>query len=257
MKPYYETELGVLYHGDCLDIMPHLESESVDLVFNDCPFNVNKSYQDKRLDYEGWCASWISQCFRVLKMTGSFYLMTLSKHLEWKMPIMAKHGVFINLIPWKNTTASSCERSFWLEYQPIMFYGKANEYKFNRYAEVNSGGQRRWGGYSTEYKGQMKDIWDDIPFVYSGSIKHPEAILLPGTNKKAHECQMPSALARRAALFSTDKKDVVLDIFMGSGSTAVACEQTERRWIGIEIEEKYCEIAAKRIENERKQLKLF
>jgi DNA modification methylase len=44
---------------------------------------------------------------------------------------------------------------------------------------------------------------------------------------------------------------------MGSGTTAVSCEKNSRRWIGIEIEEKYCEIAAKRIEKERSQLKLF
>ena len=49
----------------------------------------------------------------------------------------------------------------------------------------------------------------------------------------------------------------VLDPFIGSGTTAIACEQLNKKWIGIEIEEKYCEIAAKRIENERKQLKLF
>ena len=50
---------------------------------------------------------------------------------------------------------------------------------------------------------------------------------------------------------------VVLDPYLGSGTTAIACERLKRRWIGIEIEEKYCEIAAKRIEQERKQLKLF
>ncbi len=50
---------------------------------------------------------------------------------------------------------------------------------------------------------------------------------------------------------------VVLDPFIGSGTTAIACERLDRKWIGIEIEEKYCEVAAKRIENERKQLKLF
>ena len=51
--------------------------------------------------------------------------------------------------------------------------------------------------------------------------------------------------------------ELVLDPFLGSGTTAVACERLKRRWIGIEIEEKYCEIAKKRIEAERRQLKLF
>jgi len=199
----------------------------------------------------------MNQGFNILKDTGSFYLMTLTKHLQWKMPIMANSGVFINLIVWKNTTASRCARSFWLDYQPIMLYGKTDNYKFNRYSEKIVGGQQRWGGYSTEYKGQMKDTWLDIPFVYSGSIKHPEAILKPGTNQKECCCQMPMGLSNRAILFSTDKNDIVLDPFSHSGTTAMSCEKLNRRWIVIEKEEKYCEVSAKRIEQERKQRKMF
>ncbi len=255
LKPYYETDLGVLYHGDCLEIMPELEP--VDLVFADPPFNINKPYKDKRENYQEWCADWICECFRLLKDTGSFYHMTITRHLEWKMALMAKCGAFVNLITWRNVGAVNNKRSFWNEYQPIMLYGKTENYKFNTYAEVDHGSARRWGRMTTEYKGQKKDRWDDIPFIHAGKSASREAILLPGTFKKAHPCQMPRALAQRAVLFSTDKADVVIDMFFGTGATASACERLNRSWIGIEIEEKYCEIAAKRIENERKQLKLF
>lgn len=255
LKPYFQTNLGQLYHGDCVEIMPELEP--VDLVFADPPFNANKPYNDSRANYRDWCHTWIKQAFTLLKDTGSFYLMTLTKHLEWKMPIMAKYGVFINLISWRNVTGSGCRRQFWLEYQPIMLYGKSKDYKFNRYAETVVGGPKRWGGYSTEYKGQIKDRWDDIPFVYAGSIAHPEAILKPGANKKACCCQMPLGLSNRAVKFSTDEGDIVLDPFLHSGTTAVSCERLNRRWVGIELEESYCEIAAKRIERETRQLKLF
>jgi len=54
-----------------------------------------------------------------------------------------------------------------------------------------------------------------------------------------------------------EETHTVLDTYLGSGTTALACEELNRRWIGIEISERYCEIAAKRIENETKQLKLF
>jgi len=257
IKSYYETALGKLYCGDCLKILPALELNSIDLIFADPPFNVNKPYNDKRKNYKEWCSEWIIQGFNLLKDTGSFYLMTLTKHLEWKMPIMAKMGVFVNLIVWKNTTASRCARQFWLDCQPIMLYGKTDNYKFNRYAEKIIGGQQRWGGYSTEYKGQMKDTWFDIPFVYSGSIRHPEAILKPGTNEKACCCQMPIGLSSRAILFSTDKNDIVLDLFSHSGTTAISCEKLNRRWIAIEDKEEYCEIISKRIEKEISQLKLW
>jgi DNA modification methylase len=73
---------------------------------------------------------------------------------------------------------------------------------------------------------------------------------------KGHPTQKPTGLM----IFCINKSKtsgIVLDPFIGSGTTAVACERLKRRWIGIEIEEKYCAIAVKRIEAERKQLKLW
>jgi DNA modification methylase len=141
----------------------------------------------------------------------------------------------------------------------LLLYGKTEDYKFNTYAEVDMlpieryaeySKRWRWGGYSTQYRGQLKDRWDDIPFVYAGSISHPEAILKPGSNSKAHPCQMPVKLVGRAIMFSTDAGDLVLDPFLGSGTTTVAAKELGRRWIGIEIEEKYCQIAVERLRQE-------
>jgi site-specific DNA-methyltransferase (adenine-specific) len=72
-----------------------------------------------------------------------------------------------------------------------------------------------------------------------------------------HETQKPLHLFSYLISVSSNKNDIVLDACLGSGTTAVACERLKRRWIGIEIEEKYCQIAVKRIEAERKQLKLW
>ena len=247
MKPYYEDSAVTIYHGDCRDILPQLPK--VDLVFADPPFNVGKPYgnSDRRDDFREWCASWIGQCWDSLLPTGSFYFMTLTRHLEWQMPLMAKQGKFINLISWRNVSANHSKRQFWGEYQPIMLYGKTEDYIFNTYAQTEETGMRRWGGYSTEYKGQLKDRWDDITFVYAGSIHHAEAILKPQTNEKEHPCQMPEGLVGRAILFSTNQDTLALDPFMGSGTTLRAAKDLGRKAIGIEIEERYCEIAAKRM----------
>jgi len=75
--------------------------------------------------------------------------------------------------------------------------------------------------------------------------------------KRYHPTQKPVGLIVRILDRYSPITDKILDTHLGSGSVAIACERLNRRWIGIEIEEKYCEIAAKRIENERKQLKLF
>lgn len=241
---------NTLYCADCLEWLPRIETGSVDLIFADPPFNKGKAYKDKRANYKEWCEAWIVECFRVLKDTGSFYLMTLDEYLEWKMPIMAGHGVFINQIHWRNVSSSHSKRRFWGAYQPILLYGKTKDYTFHTYAETEDTGHRRWGGYSTEYRGQLKDMWEDIPFCYAGSIYHKEAIIAPGTNRKAHPCQMPEKLAARPIKFSTDPGDIVLDPFFGSGTVPVVAAKLNRRFMGCEIEQKFCEIALSRFESD-------
>jgi len=91
----------------------------------------------------------------------------------------------------------------------------------------------------------------DIPNLVAGCMATER--ILDG-NKAAHPCQKPIALF--SAILEIGG-NTVLDPFIGSGTTAVACEQLNRQWIGIEISERYCEMAAKRIEKERQQLPLF
>jgi site-specific DNA-methyltransferase (adenine-specific) len=242
-----------IFNKDCIELLKETKSETVDLVFADPPFDVNikyKGYKDKREDYYQWCSEWIAECFRVLKPTGTFYLMTIDRHLEWKMPIMAKHGSFINLVKWKNVSANHDKNRFWNATQPIMVYGKTENYKFNTYAQTRTKDQMimSWNKDRAENaKFQLLDYWDDIPLVYAGSIKHKEAILEPGTCKKAHPCQMPEMLPGRAILFSTDENDLVMDPFSGSGTTAIACKKLNRNFIGSEISKEYYELSITRL----------
>lgn len=252
-----------LFPGDCLEILSGIADQSIDMIFADPPFNVGIKYSgqisDRRLDYYEWCEAWIDQCFRVLKPTGTIYLMTLTRHLESLYPMMKARGKFINQINWHNVASTNGKRSFWNEYQPILVYGKTTDYKFNTYAQTRIIADKnlRWGGYSTEPKGQLLDYWNDIPFVYAGSIAHPEAILSPGTNSKAHPAQMPVNLAARCILFSTDEGDTVLDPFCGIGTTGTACIKLNRSFIGIEQSEEYCQLIQERWQRQRQQPSLF
>lgn len=243
-----------VFNSDCLELLSNTESETVDMVFADPPFNVGikyKGYKDNNIDYKEWCEQWIAECFRVLKPTGTFYLMTIDRHLEWKMPIMAKYGSFINLVKWKNVSANHDKNRFWNATQPIMVYGKTENYKFNTYAQTRTKDKMimSWNKDRAENaKFQLLDYWDDIPLVYAGSIKHKEAILEPGTCKKAHPCQMPEMLPGRAILFSTDENDTVFDPFTGSGTTAMACKKLNRKFIGSEISEEYFNLIKSRLD---------
>lgn len=234
---------------DCLTFLGEVKSETVDLVFADPPFDVGikyAGYKDKRADYYQWCAEWIAECFRVLKPTGSFYLMTITRHLPFTLAEMSKHGKFVNLIFWRNVASMQTKRQFRPSYQPICFYGKTDKYKFNYLAQTRPNEFQRFDGKGHE-NGQLFDYWDDIPFIYAGSITHKEAILKDGTNSKAHPCQMPEMLAGRAILFSTDEGDLVLDPFCGSGTTPASCQKLNRNFTGSEISADYVHLINKRL----------
>ena len=255
MKPYYKDKWVTIYHGDCREILPQLDVKG-DLVFIDPPFNVGKKYGrngDRRDDYYNWCESWIDLCFAQLTNVGSIYLMLIPRHLEKIYPLLGSRGIFINEIHWRNVSAAHSKRGFWNTYQPILLYGKTENYLFNTYAQTRKN-MERWTEWFTGAKGQMQDYWDDIPFVYAGSIHHKEAILKPNSNEKVHPCQMPNELAVRAIMFSSNEGSLILDPFLGSGTTCFCAKKLNRYSIGIEIEEKYCEIAARRCSQEVMEL---
>jgi len=249
----YKQPGYTLYGCDCLEALHNIQDETVDMIFADPPFNVGikyKGYKDDTDNYRQWCAEWIAECFRILKPTGTFYLMTIDRHLEWKMPIMATHGKFINLVKWKNVSANHDKRRFWNSTQPVMVYGKTENYKFNTYAQIRTKNEMimSWNKKRADgAKFQLLDYWDDIPLVYAGSIKHKEAILGNGTCRKAHPCQMPEMLPGRAIMFSTDEGDIVFDPFTGSGTTAISCQKLGRQFIGSELSPEYFELAKERI----------
>lgn len=249
--------------GDALDVMRRMPDECVDMVFADPPFNVGKAYQDRREDYTSWVATWVSECFRLLKSDGSFYHMTLPQYLEWKMPLMAESGVFLDLIIWKNTSLQSAKERYCRSYQPIMLYTKSHDYTFYPKAEfvkrdltVRASALSKKPELAHGYPGRVGNLWDDIKFIPGGCMAPKEAILSEDSKKKAHPCQMPIKLAYRAIVFSTDLEGIVFDPFVGSGTTAVAAIQSGRHYIGIDISPEYCKMARQRIGVENSQLKL-
>jgi len=209
MKPYYETELGRLYHGDCLEIMPHLEP--VDLVLTDPPYGVGfnyKQYDDTKKNH----AMKIGQWFEAFKKKSNIVAVSCGIVNIWKWPqadwVLCWHKPF-------SVGHSPFGANNW---EPVLVY-------------IDKG--RRCERQSDYFN----------------------ATFIKNNNK--HPCPKPIAWAFEGLRILSKINEIILDPFLGSGTTAVACERLNRRWIGVEISEKYCEIAVKRIENERKQLKLF
>ena len=210
MRPYYETELGKLYHGDCLSIMPHLEP--VDLCFADPPYYVGFKYEEKDTQMD------------VIEPAELYKVVMNMSHLFLITPGMKEYPK-------------------WACFEPLWQYG---------WFKPGSTRRSKLKGFNT---------WE--PVLIFGEISKPvwqDAIRLPDVSNHikggcGHPCPKPIALLLSLIEDFSSDGETILDPFLGSGTTAVACERLNRRWIGIEIEEKYCAIAKQRIENERKQRK--
>ena len=242
-------DFNTIYCIDCIKGLQQIDNDSVDLIFADPPFNLGKkygNYNDKRDDYYEWCHDWIGCCRKVLKSTGSIYIMNVQQNIWMIQKSLEDYGfLFRNIIIWKNSSMPVKNR-FCINYQPILFYTKSKKYTFHYDAEKHiSNAVIPWGRKNKGFR--MIDQWNDIPFVPGGCMASKEAILKKDSKAKAHPCQMPIKLIERILKFSTNKNDIVIDPFIGSGTTAVACKKLQRHFIGFEINPEYVKIAKKRL----------
>ena len=226
MTPYYETELGKLYHGDCLEIMPQLEP--VDLVLTDPPYDKD-THKGGMFTGEIKFGNVDFPSINIIPIIGNF----LKASNRWVLvftPIETLGEI-------KNSYKDSYIRGgVWdrIVNSP-QISGDRPAQGGEGIAILHCPGKKQWNG------GGKAGIWR----------------AMVERNKKQHPTQKPLKLLNELVGQFSNTGETVLDPFLGSGTTAIACERLKRKWIGIEIEEKYCEISAKRIEAERKQLKLF
>ena len=235
-------DINKIYNTDTIELMKQLPDNSVDLIFSDPPFNLGKDYgvdKDKRDNYYEWCADWIKEGWRILKPTGSFYLMTIQDHLQEMLSEMKKYGIQQNIIIWKNTSMP-LKKKYSIAYQPILYFTKSKEYTYHHDADGQvTSAALPYGKKPKSFT--MKDLWDDIPFIAGGCMASKEAILYPNTKKKYHKAQMPLKLAQRIPLASSNDGDIVYDMFSGSGTFSVKAKELNRNYIGAELNEEYIE----------------
>ncbi len=218
---------ATLYLGDCLDIMPTLGK--VDAVVTDPPYGVNlKAKQHKWFkshgagyestdDDESIYVRVISGVMDFILATGVRAAITPGQGLLHKYPKPAAMGCVYNRA---GTGMSSWGFNC---FTPILFYGKCP--------------------YLASSRGSRPNSWEQPPNDFSDKNEHP--------------CPKPIGMMNWLVNRATDKNDAVLDPFMGSGTTGVACAKLCRKFIGIEIEPKYFDIACKRIEAAYAQPDMF
>lgn len=242
-EPVLTTRLGVLYQADCLDVLPDIEPETVDTVFADPPFNLNKDYGKRTNDnqpdeeYVEWCYRWIGESVRVLRPGGSIFLYNLPK---WNI----KFGPYLDDLGldfrhWIAVEQKSClpiPGRLYPAHYSLLYYSKGKPNKFRRIRTPietcrHCGGEiKDYGGHrgAMNPKGvNLKDVWTDIPPVRHWKFK----------SAKRPANAISTKILERVVEMSTEPGDLVLDPFGGSGTTYSVCEQRHRHWIGIEIED--------------------
>ena len=256
MMPYYETELGRLYHGSCLDIMPELEQ--VDLVLTDPPYGITQNKWDVIVPFKDM---W-KMCDLVTKDKTAIVL-TASNPFAAEL-ICSNNKMFRYDIVWrklgKATGFLNANRMPLRSHELILvFYKKLPTYNPQKtkgnpnHPKFAKGSHSRGINQTNNNYGKFDQSHQSAPT----TDKFPLSVIdFPTVHPPVHPTQKSVQLFEWLIKTYTNKGETVLDFTVGSGTTAVACERLNRRWIGIEISKEYCEIAKQRIKQELSQKKL-
>lgn len=253
----------VFYQGDCLEVMAALPSRSMDLVFADPPFNINCTYDvyDDRMskaDYVAWSNSWIRAAVRLLKDNGSFWVAIGDEYAAELKLILDSCGLTMrNWVIWHYTFGVNCTRKFNRSHVHLLYYVvNPKEFAFQKEeVRVPSARQRIYKDSRANGAGRLPDdVWVLRPqeteefFTQQGDVWYQSRICGTFKERTEHPCQMPVEILERIVRVSCPVGGVVLDPFLGSGTTAVAAWRNKRRCYGIELSEKYLqEIAVPRL----------
>lgn len=264
-KTFKSTNDITLYEGDCFELVKNLPDQSVDLIITSPPYAMGKAYERAEDDLDDFTVKHkdlMPQLYRVLKVGGS---------ICWQVGYHVKKGIvtpldFIvnqvisdvnktlnnnklilrNRIIWTFGHGLNARERFSGRHETVLWYTKGNNYEFDldavRVPQKYPGKKYYKGDKKGQYSGNPlgknpSDVWS-IPNVKANHIEKTE-----------HPCQFPVVVPRRLIKALTNPGDTVLDPFNGSGSTAVAAVLENRKYIGAEINNSYCEITKDRLQD--------
>ena len=239
-----------LYCGDCLKLMKDIPDKSVDMILCDLPYGTTECKWDKFIDNK---SMW-EHYNRILKESGNIILFA-SQPFTTKL-IESNSKMFRYEIIWIKTRPTGFANANYRpmkKHENILIFTKASTSTAgNNHATYNPQGliecERKVKRTSRGYQGERQNSKDEY---VSKFTNYPTSIVeFPSEGKTVHPTQKPVDLLEYLIKTYSNDGEVVLDNCMGSGSTGVACKHTNRKFIGIEIEEKYFNIAKKRIEEE-------
>ncbi len=256
---YYAHPHGEIWCGDSIAWLRSLPNESVDLVFADPPYNIKKAEWDtfeSQQEYVNWSLEWIEQAARILKPTGTLYICGFSEILaDLKFPAL-RFFQGCRWLVWHYKNKANLGTDWGRSHESILHLRKSRQFTLNvddvripygnhtlKYPEHPQAETSQYG------QGRTNHLWQPNP----KGAKPRDVLEIPTTcngmhEKTPHPTQKPEELLRKIVLASSNAGDLIVDPFLGSGTTAVVAEQLGRRWNGCDVSLEYCQWAAHRIE---------
>lgn len=254
-KPYFETKDFLLFNLDCVESMDKLDKNIIDLTITSPPYNIGKEYEKvvPINDYIKWCEKWINLVYHITKDDGAFMLnvgYTKIQEKGFAVPISyllwdKSPFYLIQEIVWNYGAGVATKYTLSPRNEKILWYVKdKSKYTFNlddiRDKDVKYPNQKKNGKLRCNTLGKNpSDVWQ-IAKVTSGKNRASK-------ERSPHPSQFPADMIERVIMGFSNKGDLILDPFIGSGTTSDVAIKNGRQAIGFEINEKYCDYIVKRM----------
>jgi site-specific DNA-methyltransferase (adenine-specific) len=280
-----ENFINTIINGDCVEVMKTFPEGCVDLVVTSCPYNVNIKYdvyEDgcSMDEYWSFTTKWLSEAHRVLKDDGRIAINVpievnvkerggrILFNAEFWMKMKEVGFKFFGMIDLTEDSPHRVRQTAWGSWmsnsQPYIYNPKECVIlAYKNSPKKLTKGQSQWTGEPTKVIQEDGTIKNKM--VYKDEDKKEFMNLVFGRweyfadTKSLTKATFSMDIPGKAIKILTYKDDIILDPFMGSGTSAVAAEVLERRWIGIELSPDYTEVARKRVQafiDDKKQTKL-
>jgi len=229
--------------GNAISEMKNIPSETVDLIIADPPYNLGKDYGNNHdtkefAEYLEFSKNWLTQAHRVLKQSGTIYVFMGFRFISYLYDILEREfGLFFNSwIVWHYTQGIGKTKGFSPRHDDILMFTKSKNFIFNL-DEVRVP-QKYYRERNNMRGANPGDVWEFSHVHYCHE------------NRQNHPTQKPEGLIERMVLASSNEGSLVLDPFLGSGTTLRVCQQLNRMGVGIELNPDYIEMVYQRLKKE-------
>lgn len=258
--PFYNEKEGCLFCGDSIEMLRKIKDASVDMIFADPPYSIKKAEWDtfeNQEEYIKFSRKWIKEAGRILKDSGTLYICGFSEILAGIQQPAMKYFYSCRWLIWYYKNKANLGNDWGRSHESILCLRKSKKHTMNiddvripynahtlKYPDRTQAETSQYGN------GVREEVWRPNPL----GAKPKDVIEIPTTcngmgEKTPHPTQKPEELLRKIILASSNEGDIILDPFVGSGTTVVCAKQLKRNWIGIDKQEEYLDWAIERLKN--------